>query len=80
MFGPNGSGKSTLLNAIIGLPGYKISNGEILFENKNIIDLSIDEKVKLGMAIGYQHPIEMCNASIYMYHFYQSCIIYFCRC
>ena len=59
MFGPNGSGKSTLLNAIIGIPGYNITNGEILFEGKNIIDLPIDEKIKLGMSIGYQHPIEI---------------------
>ncbi len=59
VFGRNGSGKSTLLNAIIGLPGYDITNGEILFEGKNVVDLAIDEKIKLGMSIGYQHPIEI---------------------
>jgi len=59
MFGPNGSGKSTLLNAIIGLPGYTITKGEIIFDGKSVIDLGIDEKVKLGMAIGFQHPIEI---------------------
>lgn len=59
MFGPNGSGKSTLLNAIIGLPGYKITNGSILFDGKNIINLPIDERIKLGISIGYQYPIEI---------------------
>ncbi len=59
MFGPNGSGKSTLLNSIMGLPGYKITRGEITFDGKNIMNLKIDEKVKLGMSIGFQHPIEI---------------------
>ncbi|MHA1376968.1 MAG: ABC transporter ATP-binding protein [Candidatus Helarchaeota archaeon] len=59
MFGPNGSGKSTLLNAIIGLPGYNVTKGEIIFNGKNVINLGIFERVKLGMAIGFQHPIEI---------------------
>lgn len=59
MFGPNGSGKSTLLNAIMGLPGYLVTNGEIIFNGTNIINMGIDERVKMGISIGFQHPIEI---------------------
>lgn len=64
LFGPNGSGKSTLLNAIIGLPGYKITNGDILFEGISIVNLDIDERINLGLSIGYQHPIEISGVKL----------------
>ena len=59
LFGPNGSGKSTLIKAIIGFPDYKITNGHIIFDGKDITNLPIDERIKLGISVAYQHPPEI---------------------
>lgn len=56
IFGPNGSGKSTLIKSIMGLSGYKIEKGKIFFENKDITDIPVSERAKLGIGIMYQHP------------------------
>lgn len=56
LFGPNGSGKSVLISALMGYPEYKITTGEILYNNQNICDLSINERVKLGIGISEQRP------------------------
>jgi len=59
LFGPNGSGKSTLINSIIGNPLYEVDSGKILFMGKNITNWSVDERSKLGISIGFQHPPEI---------------------
>ncbi len=56
LFGPNGSGKTTLLRAIMGFAGYKVIQGEIIFEGERINNLTIDERARLGLGIIYQHP------------------------
>jgi Fe-S cluster assembly ATP-binding protein len=56
LFGPNGSGKSTLLKTIMGFDGYHIKKGEIVFKGKKINDLAIEDRVKMGLGIMYQHP------------------------
>ncbi|MCD6148811.1 ABC transporter ATP-binding protein [bacterium] len=56
LLGPNASGKSTLAQVIAGDQRYKISKGEILFENKNISKLSPEKRVKLGIALAWQAP------------------------
>lgn len=56
LFGPNGSGKSTLLKTIMGFGGYRVKSGEILFNGKDINAMSIEERVKEGIGIMYQHP------------------------
>ncbi len=56
LFGPNGSGKSTLLKTIMGISGYEILSGKILFEGKVINDLPIDERARLGISMMFQHP------------------------
>jgi len=56
LLGPNASGKSTLAQVIAGDQRYKISKGEILFENKNINKLSPEKRVKLGIALAWQAP------------------------
>jgi Fe-S cluster assembly ATP-binding protein len=56
LFGPNGSGKSTLIKTIMGFSGYEISQGEIFVNGEKINDLPIEERVKLGLGIMYQHP------------------------
>jgi len=56
LFGPNGSGKSTLIKAIMGFGGYRISGGEIKLSGRRLNDMAIEERVKLGLGLMYQHP------------------------
>lgn len=59
LFGPNGSGKSSLIKAIIGFPSYKITQGTIIFNGIDITNFPIDERIKLGITVAYQHPPEI---------------------
>jgi len=64
LMGPNGSGKSTLANVIMGHPGYKITEGEILFNNVNITNLNATERAKLGLFLSFQYPQEVSGVTI----------------
>ena len=56
LFGPNGSGKSSLLMTILGFPAFKVLSGEIIFKGKEITDLPINERVKMGINVAFQNP------------------------
>jgi len=56
LLGPNGGGKSTLLNTIVGMPGYRVTQGRILFKGTDLADLEIDERARLGIGIAFQRP------------------------
>jgi Fe-S cluster assembly ATP-binding protein len=56
LLGPNGGGKSTLLNTIVGMPGYRVTRGRILFKGTDLADLEIDERARLGIGIAFQRP------------------------
>ena len=56
LLGPNGGGKSTLLNTIVGLPGYRITRGRVLFKGADLAGLEIDERARLGIGIAFQRP------------------------
>ncbi len=56
LLGPNASGKSTLAQIILGNPKYKITEGRIFFNKKNITKLSSEKRVKLGIALAWQNP------------------------
>ena len=56
LLGPNGSGKTSLIMAIMGFSGYKVTKGNIIFRDKIINDLSIDERAKLGIGVMFQRP------------------------
>jgi len=56
LFGPNGSGKSTLLMTIMGFPRYKIIQGRIEFNGVDITEMAMNERVRLGIGLAYQHP------------------------
>src|SRR5262245_21616856 len=49
IMGPNGSGKSTLAYALMGHPGYEITDGEILFDGENVVELGADERAQRGL-------------------------------
>lgn len=56
LFGPNGSGKSTLLSAIMKLPGYEITGGEIRFKDTIIHTETTDAIAGMGIGLSFQHP------------------------
>ena len=58
IMGPNGSGKSTLSNILSGKKGYEVS-GQILYENKNLFDLEIEERAHRGIFLAFQYPLEI---------------------
>lgn len=64
LMGPNGSGKSTLAQVLMGNPKYKVTSGEILFEGKNILELSPNERAKLGFFLSFQTPEEISGVQI----------------
>ena len=56
IMGPNGSGKSTLANVVMGNPVYEITEGNIIFEGKDITEEPVDNRAKLGMFLAFQYP------------------------
>ena len=54
IMGPNGTGKSTLSAAIMGNPNYEVTEGEILFDGVNVLDLEVDERARLGLFLAMQ--------------------------
>ena len=59
VLGPNGHGKSTLLNVIMGHPRYKVTEGTIFFDDKDLLKMSTDERAKAGLFLGMQNPSEI---------------------
>ena len=59
LLGPNGHGKSTLFNAIMGHPRYKITEGSIYLDDKELTNLSTDERARAGLFLGLQNPAEV---------------------
>jgi len=64
MFGPNGSGKSTLINTIMGIPSYELVSGKIFFMGIDITKKGVDERAKLGISMGFQHPPEIVGVKL----------------
>ncbi len=59
IMGPNGSGKSTLANVLMGRPDYVITEGEITYAGKSILDLLPEQRAHLGMFLAFQYPAEI---------------------
>lgn len=64
LFGPNGSGKTTLISTLMGLPGYEIVSGRILFQGIDITNKGVDERAKLGIIVSYQNPPEITGVKL----------------
>src|SRR5437763_9355762 len=56
IMGPNGSGKSTLAYALMGHPAYEITEGEILVDGENVVELGADERAHCGLFLAFQYP------------------------
>jgi Fe-S cluster assembly ATP-binding protein len=64
IMGPNGSGKSTLANTLMGHPAYEVTAGEIWFKGENIVELSPDERSRLGLFLAFQYPSAIPGVSV----------------
>ena len=61
--GPNGSGKSTLVKMIMGIE--KPDSGKIIFDGKDITNMEINERAKLGISFGFQQPVKFKGITVY---------------
>jgi Fe-S cluster assembly ATP-binding protein len=59
IMGPNGSGKSTFSKVLAGHPAYEVTGGEVLFEGRNLFELSADARARAGVFLAFQYPVEI---------------------
>ncbi|MEM7248580.1 MAG: Fe-S cluster assembly ATPase SufC [Acidobacteriota bacterium] len=59
IMGPNGSGKSTLAHVVSGRDGYEVSQGEVLLEGENVLEMEPEERACAGLFLGFQYPVEI---------------------
>ena len=59
VMGPNGSGKSTLSYVIAGHPKYEVTEGEVLLDGENILEMEVDERARAGLFLAMQYPTEV---------------------
>ncbi len=64
IMGPNGSGKSTLANTLMGHPAYQVTAGEVWLKGQNILELSPDERSRLGLFLAFQYPSTIPGVSV----------------
>ena len=64
VMGPNGSGKSTLAYSIAGHPKYQVTQGEILLDGENVLEMSVDERARAGLFLAMQYPVEIPGVSV----------------
>jgi Fe-S cluster assembly ATP-binding protein len=64
VMGPNGSGKSTLAYSIAGHPRYEVTDGEILLDGENVLEMEPDERARLGLFLAMQYPVEVPGVSV----------------
>jgi Fe-S cluster assembly ATP-binding protein len=63
IMGPNGSGKSTLAKILAGHPAYVVTQGEVLYEGRNLLELAPDERAREGIFLAFQYPVEVPGVS-----------------
>jgi Fe-S cluster assembly ATP-binding protein len=63
IMGPNGSGKSTLAKVLAGHPSYRVTEGEVIYEGRNLLEIDPDERARLGVFMAFQYPIEIAGVS-----------------
>jgi Fe-S cluster assembly ATP-binding protein len=59
IMGPNGSGKSTLAAVLAGRDGYEVTGGEVLYNGRNLLDLSPEDRAREGLFLAFQYPVEI---------------------
>ena len=64
VMGPNGSGKSSLANTLIGNPSYEVTEGQMIFEDKNLAETAIEERARVGIMMGFQYPVALPGVTV----------------
>lgn len=64
IMGPNGSGKSTFASVLAGNEKYEVTGGEVLFDGKDLLSMSIEERGRAGLFLGFQYPVEIPGVSM----------------
>lgn len=59
IMGPNGTGKSTLAQVLAGRDMFEIDEGEVLYKGKNLLEMSVEDRAREGLFIGFQYPVEI---------------------
>lgn len=59
IMGPNGSGKSTLAGVLAGKEAYDVTDGDVLFEGKNLLEMDPEERAREGIFLAFQYPVEI---------------------
>jgi Fe-S cluster assembly ATP-binding protein len=63
IMGPNGSGKSTLAGVLAGKPLYQVTQGQVLYEGKDLLDMDPEERAREGVFLAFQYPVEIPGVS-----------------
>ena len=64
IMGPNGSGKSTLSSVLVGNPAFEVTEGEVIFNGKNLLDLEPEDRSREGIFLSFQYPVEIPGVSM----------------
>lgn len=59
IMGPNGSGKSTLSYVLAGRDGYVVTEGEVIYDGRDLLAMNIDERAREGLFLAFQYPVEI---------------------
>ncbi len=59
IMGPNGSGKSTLAYVMTGRAGYEVTEGRILYQGRNLLEMKPEERANAGLFLAFQYPVEI---------------------
>jgi Fe-S cluster assembly ATP-binding protein len=63
IMGPNGAGKSTLGYVLGGRPGYEVTEGSVIYDGRNLLEMGPDERAAAGLFLGFQYPVEIPGVS-----------------
>lgn len=63
IMGPNGSGKSTLANVLAGREGYEVTDGEVIFNGQNLLEMAPEQRAREGVFLAFQYPVEIPGVS-----------------
>ncbi len=63
VMGPNGSGKSTLAQVLAGHPAYEVTEGEVLYDGRNLLEMEPEERAQAGIFLAFQYPVEIPGVS-----------------
>src|SRR5262249_15061893 len=63
IMGPNGSGKSTLAGVLAGRDAFEVTEGEVLYDGKNLLEMDPEERAREGVFLAFQYPVEIPGVS-----------------